>query len=186
MSLCVRVSASLRSRTLKWENHNCNVLFVSVSWYQLIRVSSASADLLCFSSSGLRRCEVPSGDVPSSYQPRDGQEHHAVSGSQPVSPGGRGPCGAGKDQSWAVLLRRQRWQQGETDKHNMSPSEVETVLLIRLTWALQNRQDASGHHQPENLREPAEPFTLSSTFPPDRISSALSQSTAVCSYIISI
>lgn len=70
--------------------------------------------IMWFPSSGFWRREVPPGDVPSPHQPRDGQEHHTVSGGEPVSPGGRGPRGSGKDQSWSVLLRRHGREKGES------------------------------------------------------------------------
>lgn len=66
---------------------------------------------------------------------------------------------------------------GDNDGNRVRPTNTTRVhLKYQLCCSsdshLHNKQDASEHQQPENLREPAEP---------DRISSALSLSTAVCS-----
>lgn len=64
-------------------------------------------------SSGLRGREVPPGHVPPAHQPRDGQEHHPVTGGEPFPPRGRRPRGDGQDQGRAVLLRGHRGKEGK-------------------------------------------------------------------------
>lgn len=57
--------------------------------------------------------QIPSGDVSQEDEQSQWQVHHNVSRGQPVPPGGSGSCGAGENQSGAVLQWRHWGQEGK-------------------------------------------------------------------------